>query len=464
MPRLPGVDLPRFNQSPMIRNAPGIVIILIAVTAAIVPAAASSAHESLEASPPGAHRWVRRPLIVSFSSSLSSPPSNIKSGSDVVGALRRALQSWAMVADVQFFEAASSAETISPPTEGDGINLISISNANASMFEFSDAPARTRVFHDSGGAIVEADVALNPTTQFSTDGTIGTYDLESTFAHEIGHLLGLEHSAVIGATMQPRQAKNGTYSLPAFSQRTLSDDDVTQARSLYGPTGASIAGRVLTNLSGRARSVFGAHFFAEDVATGRVVASSISSSSGQYRIDGLRAGVYRVFAQPLDGPVTAMDIGANGRRLGLSDTSPRFRSFVASTSTPSQSVNISSNAALSLGFFVFTAVPALTPRLIGMSGELSTAPLAMRPGETVTVYVAGEGVEDVSIEGISVSSPRIRIVPESLREAAFDVVYPVIAFDATVDGRIQPGDYTIRLQSRSGELAFLPGAITIDVP
>ena len=448
----------------MIRKAPGIVILLIAVTAAIVPSAASSSYGSLEASPPGAHRWVRSPLIVSFSSSLSSPPSNIKPGSDVVGALRRALQSWATVAGIQFFEAASSVETISPPTAGDGVNLISISSANASLFESSDAPARTRVFHDSGGAIVEADIALNPTTQFSTDGTAGTYDLESTFAHEIGHLLGLEHSGVIGATMQPRQAKNGTYDRPAFSQRTLSDDDVTQARSLYGSTGASIAGRVTTNISGRARSIFGAHFFAEDVASGRVVASSVSSASGQYRIDGLRAGVYRVFAQPLDGPVTARDIGASGKTFGLTDTTPAFRSFVASNSTPSQSLNVSSNSNLKLGFMVFSAAPALTPRLIGMNGELCNSPLPLRPGETLTVYIAGEGVGDLSLEGISFSSSLVRIIPESLREVAFDVAYPVIAFDATVDGRIQPGDYTIRLQTRGGELAFLPGAITIDAP
>lgn len=448
----------------MIRKAPGIVTILIAVTAALTPSSASNANESPEALPPGAHRWVRSPLIVSFSSSLSAPPSNIKSGSDVVSALRRALHSWATAADVQFFEAASSAETISPPTNGDGINLISISSANASLFESSDAPARTRVFHDSGGAIVEADIALNPATPFSTDGSVGTYDLESTFAHEIGHLLGLEHSAVIGATMQPCQAKNGTYDRPAFSQRTLSAADVTQVRSLYGPAGASIAGRVTTNISGRARTIFGAHFFAEEVASGRVVASSISSASGQYRLDGLRAGVYRVFAQPLDGPVTAMDIAASGRAFGLTHTTPPFRSFVASDSTPSQSLNIGAKSNLKLGFFVFSAAPNLTPRLIGMTGELSTAPLPLRPGETYTVYIAGEGVDDVSPEGISLSSSLIRMIPESLREVAFDVAYPVIAFEVSVDGRVRPGDYTIRLQSHSGELAFLPGAITIEVP
>lgn len=455
----------------MIRKAAGIVILLVAVTAALVPSRASSSYgdleasrESLEAARPGAHRWVRSPLIVSFSSSLSLPPSNIKPGSDVMGALRRALQSWAAVADVQFFEAASNAETMSPPAEGDGINLISLSSANASLFEASDAPARTRVFHDSGGAIVEADIALNPTTQFSTDGTVGTYDLESTFAHEIGHLLGLEHSAVIGATMQPRQAKNGTYDRPAFSQRTLSDDDASQVRALYGPAGASISGRVSTNASARARAIFGAHFFAEDVASGRVVASSVSSASGQYRIEGLRAGVYRIFAQTLSGPVTAMDIGAGGTTVGLTATTPAFRGFVASNSTPSQSLNVSSNANLKLGFLVFSAAPSLTPRLIGMNSELSTAPLPLRPGERFTLYLAGEGLDDVALEGISFSSSLIRILPESLREITFDVPYPVIAFDATVDGRIQAGDYTIRLASRSGELAFLPGAISIEGP
>lgn len=435
----------------MNRKAPGIVITLFAVLSAIVAPAASASNNAPEAVPAGAHRWVRNPLIVSFSTSLSSPQPNIKEGSDVTGALRRALQSWAAVADIQFFETASAAEAISSPNDGDGVNLISVSTANASMFGASDAPARTRVFYDSAGTIVEADIALNPNVQFSTDGATGTYDLESTFAHEIGHLLGLEHSAVIGATMQPRQARNGTYSLPAFTQRTLSEDDAAQARALYGVTTASISGRLSTNVSSRARSVSGAHFFAEDVATGSVVASSISSASGQYRIDGLRAGVYRVFAQPLDDH-------------SLSETAPPFRGFIASNSTPSQTMNVNARANLRLSFFVLSAQSVLTPRLIGMNHELCTTPLPLQPGNSFTIYVAGEGIDEVPQEGISFSSPSIRLIPETLSQAVFDVPYPVIAFRVTVDEQIRPGDYTIRLQSNTGELAFLPGAITIDHP
>lgn len=444
----------------MLRKSAASVAISIALFATMLPTA--SASTTIEPSGFGAHRWLRNPIIVSLSGSLDSPPANVAKGTNVRAAVQRAMQSWSDAAGIQFLETSTSNEKISPANDGDGVNLITVSAANAAEFENSDAPARTRVFFDSGGAVVEGDIALNPAVQFSDDGTFGTYDLESTFAHELGHLLGLPHSGVIGATMQPRQAKNGLYGLPALTQRSLSAADIHTVRALYSEqsTYASISGRLTSNTFGRARSIFGAQLFAEDVSTGGVVASSISSTAGAYRVDGLSAGVYRVFAQPLDGAVPADEI-ANGPQLPA-ETTPLFRSFVASNRSPSQSVNISSNADLKLSFFVFPHPPALTPQMIGMNGELSTAPLPLRPGETLTIYVAGEGVDDVAFEGISISSPLISVVPGSLREAKFDTPFPAIGFDISIANSIQFGDYTIRLQTTKGELAFLPGAITID--
>src|SRR5438874_10719573 len=266
-----------------------------------------------------AHRWLAHPIIVSFSTSLLSPPPNVKPGTDVIGAVRRALQSWTSAADIEFLETTSTVQTVSPTDAGDGVNLITMSPENATFFGSTDSPGRTRVFYDSGDAITEADIALNPKELFSTDGTPGTYDLESTLAHEIGHLLGLEHSAIIGATMQPRQPRNGLYGLPAFTQRTLSDDDVTGVRSLYGPRAGSgsISGKLMSNGFARAQTVFGGHVFVEEAASGRVVASSVTLANGDYHLHGLAPGAYRLIGQALNGPVAAADIAAGGSYAGL---------------------------------------------------------------------------------------------------------------------------------------------------
>lgn len=459
----PATFVYRLQIAKMIRKTTGIATALIALGMVMMSGHASSL-EHRESQAAAGHRWLRKSIIISFSPSLASPPPNIKSDSDVIGVVRRAMDSWSHSADIEFLETASTNETVSPANDGDGVNLITLAPANAAIFRSADGTGQTRVFYDSGGAIVEADIALNPNVQFSTDGTPGTYDLESAFVHELGHLLGLEHSAIIGATMQPRQAKNGVYGLPAITQRSLSADDQARARSLYGPQAglSSISGRLTTNLGGRARMIFGAHVFAEDTS-GNVIAGSISNASGNYRLEGLRPGVYRVFGQSLNGAVAAADIGLSGSYAGLIETTPEFRSFVGSASTPSQSLNVSANSASRLSLFVFTnRAPVLTPRLIGMNAELSTAPLPLKPGETFTIYLAGENLDQISAEGISMSSLLIQVDATSLKQAEFDTPWPVIGFRVTVAANIQPGDYSIRLKAADGEIAYLPGAIAIE--
>src|SRR5918911_1339018 len=63
-------------------------------------------------------KWPSRTIRVALSSSLSSPPANIKAGSDVVGAVRRALARWAEAAGVEFVETSSDALSISPSAGG----------------------------------------------------------------------------------------------------------------------------------------------------------------------------------------------------------------------------------------------------------------------------------------------------------------------------------------------------------
>jgi len=67
----------------------------------------------------------------------------------------------------------------------------------------------------------------------------GVFDVETVALHEIGHLLGLDHSTVPGAVMFP------TYS---GARRALSADDIAGIRSLYGRRGPALI--VLVHLEG----------------------------------------------------------------------------------------------------------------------------------------------------------------------------------------------------------------------
>jgi hypothetical protein len=202
--------------------------------------------------------------------------------------------------------------------------------------------------------------------------------------------------------------------------------------------------------------------FAEDVLTGRLVAGGLTLASGEYRIDALAPGNYRLIGQSLDGPVAADEIAsAGGSYTGLVETTPLFRSVIGPSTSPS--INVTSDAATSFGFYVFSnPAPALKPRLIGMNGELSTAALPLEAGKTYKIYVGGEGLNQVPASGISISSPFLTVNQATLSEEEFDTPYPVIGFEVTVAPNAPSGEYSIRLQSSDGELVYLAGALTID--
>ena len=399
-------------------------------------------------------KWPRKTIQVAFSTSLQSPGANIKPESDVVGAARRALTRWSNLSNINFVVTWSSAASISPADAGDGISLITIATTPENeSFNSAATTGRTRVFFDpETGNIAEADISINPRPraedgtelQFSTDGTPGTYDLEATFTHEIGHLLGLDHSAVLSSTMQARQAYNGTFGLPAMTERTLSEDDRQKVLSLYGTrlrTGR-IEGRLIDNRTpGALTALNGVNIWAENVVNGRVIASDVTADDGTYRLEGLAPGQYRVIVSaPADG------------------TSQKVRSFElsnqalvkADTATPLNSSLVSQQTS------------ALNPRVVGLNAELSTVALPLAPGRRVKIYFGGEGVDQVPGTSISVNSPYFTVDPATLAREQIAAPYPIVSVELTVAPNAPFGDYTLRLQSNSGETAYVPGAITID--
>jgi len=397
-------------------------------------------------------RWPRKTIEIALSNSLLSPGSNIKPDSDVTGAARRALMRWSNLSNINFVVTWSTATSISPADAGDGISLLTIADTSENeSFNSETTTGRTRVFFDpQTGNIAEADISINPhprsedgtQLQFSTDGTPGTYDLEATFTHEIGHLLGLDHSAVLSSTMQTRQAFNGTFGLPALTERTLTEDDRQKVRSLYGPNIklGRIEGRLADNrVAGTLTPLNGVNVWAESVANGRVIASDVTAEDGSYKLEGLAPGQYRI-------------IVASG-----SDT-PKFRSFELSNQ-----VAVKADGATPLNSNLVPPQPSvLNPRALGMNAELSTVALPLAPGKRVKIYLGGEGVDQVPGTSIAVNSPYFTIDPASLTREQIAAPFPVVSIELQVAANAPFGDYTLRLQSNSGETAYVPGAITID--
>lgn len=428
--------------------------------------------------PPGSSqerqmKWPAKTIQIALSTSLFLPSAALKPDTDVAGAVQRALNSWATVAHVTFVEVSSKAQSISPTSGGDGINLITIAPTaeNLAVFREGNNTARTRVFYNpETGEIGEADIAINPFAysedgallQFSTDGTPGTYDLESTLAHEIGHLLGLSHSNVIAATMQASQALNGTYGLPALSERTLSETDLAAVRSLYSSREklGSIDGRILNSNGGSLLPAVGAHVWIEDLPTGRVIASSLTTSSGKFSINGIPPGTYRAMAEYHYG---SADESTELTRAGEQEPRARQRAF-RSVEIKSP-LRVAADKATTLNYVLVppqNSPPGLNPRLIGINGELSTVPIPTKAGTKFILYVGGEAVDQVPGSGLLINSPFITVDPASLALQQFNSSTPVISFEVTVAADAPPGDYSLRLQSNSGEIAYLVGGITIN--
>ena len=398
-------------------------------------------------------KWPKRTIEVALSTSLLSPGPNIKPDSDVVGAARRALARWSSLANINFVVTWSQATSISPADAGDGVSLLTIADTSENeAFNSDTTTGRTRVFFDpETGDIAEADVSINPhpraedgtELQFSTDGTAGTYDLEATFTHEIGHLLGLDHSAVLSSTMQSRQAFNGTYGLPALTARTLSEDDRQKIRSLYGPKAklGRIEGRLIDNRNPAGLvPLNGVNIWAENVANGKVIVSDVTADDGTYHLDGLTPGQYRVIVS------------------SAADVAQKFRSFELSNQ-----VIVKADAPTPLNSsLVPPQASALNPKVIGLNAELSSVALPLTPGKRVKIYLGGDGVDQVPGTSIVVNSPYFTIDPATLTREQIAAPYPIVSVDLQVAPNTPFGDYSLRLQSNSGEIAYVPGAITID--
>lgn len=218
-----------------------------------------------------------------------------------------------------------SADTGITAHANDGVNLICFV-CSADFTKDSSTLAVTYQWA-SGTQLVEADILFNPSVTYVTNGAPGDgqSDLQTVATHEIGHFLGLNHSAVVRAAMFPFAPDVLT---------TLSYDDVAGLSRLYPKASADVAtGSISGSIKFATGSgVFGAHVFANSATNTASVFPNVRKSvvggftrtDGSYTIDGLPPDSYVVGVEPVDLPVTDDDLRGFASSFGQQSVQTNF--------------------------------------------------------------------------------------------------------------------------------------------
>lgn len=173
--------------------------------------------------------WADRTVMITVQQDGSD---DVQDGSDLA-AIRAAMAVWGNV-PCSDFTYGDGGTTASRDDAADGVNLIAFregswpGGANGAV-AFTTRRRNTAAAPQTWD---EADILLNGVDfSWSTTGDVHRFDVQSVATHELGHALGLDHSALPEATMYFGTRRGVTYA------RTLQEDDVAGLCWLY-PLGA----------------------------------------------------------------------------------------------------------------------------------------------------------------------------------------------------------------------------------
>jgi hypothetical protein len=231
------------------------------------------------------------------------------SSTEFRAAVERAFKTWTDVptSSMQFVFGGTTALE---PDQDDDLSVLGFQNHP----EMDRVLAATSFdFNDDTGELIEADIFFNSFFEWSTavGGDAARFDLESVAVHEIGHLLGLGHSAIGETELRPEGGRrvlgSGAVMFPisigrgAIADRVLQPDDIAGISDLYPEgnfedTTGGVRGRVRRGSAG----VVGAHVVVFNLRTRSLVGGFSLGNDGDFQILGLAPGPYVVRVEPLD--------------------------------------------------------------------------------------------------------------------------------------------------------------------
>lgn len=290
-----------------------------------------------------------------------------------VAMVDRAFAAWAAIPDTNLrFESQGVAEGLTS-TDHTGRVVVSIAD---DLLRGQGAIALTAYTYDTEtGHMLDADIRIDPSL---FDGKVNA---QQALAHEVGHVLGLDHSAVISATMYPYVGSGGT---PA----ELDSDDRIAIATMYPVSDPALLG---ATLQGRVTGDSGGIFAAQVVAVsadGQPVSTVLTNATGDFTITGIPPGRYRLYAEPLDGPVVVGALQGTWRTAKTESFPTEFFGPPIDVESGRVYGNLLLNAA---------GAVTLNPRLIGITPadkievSLTSKPVQARPGDTVRLTISGDG-------------------------------------------------------------------------
>jgi hypothetical protein len=346
----------------------------------------------------------------------------------------RAFAAWASIpdADVRFQTSGVVANASMRTADRIGVTLAD------DLFANQGAAAITSYTYDTKtGRMLDADIAVDPSL---FDGSMNA---QMALQHEVGHALGLDHSAVLSSIMYP-------YCGDGVEPAEFELDDRIAIANIYPKSDRTLNGATIT---GRITGDRGGIFAAQVVAVndiGQPVGTVLTNASGEFSLVAIPAGRYRLYAEPLDGPV---DIGAlQGTWRGATLVS--FPTEFFGETIQVENGKVYGNLVLNT-----SGSNALNPRWLGVAPvgksdvSLSSSPATVKPGQNVTITVGGDGFTS-GMTTFEVMSPAFR------RTSDFTWASNYVQASYSIDGAAAATSAVLVVRS-GRETAMLTGALRV---